>query len=85
MSSCICQPLDAPLDAVAFNWPRANAVVVHNRSIMPLDLCDVPHRAEPYQYFLCSPDLPNVTTGIAKDWLRVVTRFDNAEQPVSEE
>jgi hypothetical protein len=85
MSSCICQPLGAPLDAVAFDWSRANAVVVHNRSIMIIDLCDVPHRAEPYQYFLCSPDLPNVITGIANQWLRVVTRFDSAEQPIGKE
>mgnify|MGYP006078009153 CR=1 FL=1 len=85
MSSCICQCLNAPLDAVAFDWSRANAVVVHNRSNMILDLCHVPHRAEPYQYFLCSADLPNVVTGIANQWLRVVARFDGAEQPISKE
>ena len=85
MSSCICKHLHVPLDAVAFNWPRANAVVVHNRSNMVLDLCQVPHRVEPYQHFLCSPDLPNVATGVAKEWLRIVARFDSAEQPISEE
>jgi hypothetical protein len=85
MSDCMCQRLNAPLDAVAFDWSRKNAVVIHNRSNMVIDLCDRPHRIEPYEYYLCSPEQPNVSTGIASQRLRVVTRFDSSQHPTNQE
>ena len=83
MSDCICRTLKSPLDAVALDHSRANAIVVHNRSQMLIELCDVPHRTEPYGYYLCSPESSNVQAAIANKWLFVEGRFDDGEQLIS--
>lgn len=85
MSDCICHTLGCPLDAIALDIWRVNAIVIHNRSQMLIDLCDVPHKTEPYGYYLCSPESSFVQAAIANKWFFVESRFDGREQLISDE
>ena len=83
-TDCVCQELNSVLDPDAFNYDRANAVVIHNNSGHMITTCEYGHRAHILRLALCSPDYPNVADAIERKMVVVKRKYDALGHPVSD-
>ncbi len=83
-TDCVCKELNSVLDPDAFNYDRANAVVIHNNSGYILTTCEYGHRAPILSLTLCSPDYPRVAEAIERRRVVVKRKYDALGHPVSD-
>ena len=83
-TDCVCQELTSVLDPDAFDYKRANAVVIHNNSGYILTICEYGHRAPILSLALCSPDYPKVAEAIELSRVVVKRKYDALGHPVGD-
>jgi hypothetical protein len=82
-TDCVCQELNSVLDPDAFDYDRANAVVIRNNSGYILTTCAFGHRVPLFALALCSPDYPKVAEAIERNHVVVKRKYDALGHPVS--
>ena len=83
--TCICKELKSVLDPDAFDYERADAVVIHNNSGYMIGTCEYGHRSHALSLFLCSPTWPEVSDAIKRHNVVVRRRYDYLGHPIGEE
>jgi|GEM_PF-6778361 hypothetical protein len=83
-TDCICKELTSALDPDAFDYERANAVVIYNNSGFILTTCGYGHRVAIFALGLCSPDHPNVADAIERGLVAVKRKYDSFGHPVGD-
>ena len=83
-TDCVCKELNSVLDPDAFNYDRANAVVIHNNGGYMITTCKHGHRAPILGLALCSPDYPNVANAIERNDVVIKRQYDALGHPVSD-
>ena len=83
--TCICKELSSVLDPDAFDYDRADGVVIYNNSGYMVSTCESGHRSYVHSLFLCSPTWPEVSDAIRRHKVVVRRRYDSLGHPVDEE